>query len=276
MTNDSLSITDYSTFRQFLENKCGIVLGDNKQYLVKSRLTPLLTKYNIASLSHLLASIAMGRDMTLQHDAINAMTTNETLWFRDTYPFELLQCELFPRFSKSSKPLRVWSAASSSGQEPYSIAMTYLEHQTQTFNRLFCPISITATDISSTMLQQCETGCYDNLALARGLSDVRKRQFFEQFNSKLMRVKPEVRNLVTFKPLNLLDSFLLMGQFDIIFCRNVLIYFSQENKRRIIAKLAACLPSGGILILGASESISSLSTEFVMKKHSIGIYYEKK
>ena len=276
MTYSDFSINDYQGFRAFLEQRSGILLGDNKQYLVKSRLTPLLNKYQFDSLAKLMASVITQQDISLHKDVINAMTTNETLWFRDNYPYELLRCELFPKLKQQTTPLRIWSAASSSGQEAYSIAMTYLEHQSQTFDRLHAPIQIVASDISYDMLEQCEAACYDRLALARGLSEERKRQFFENSDGQRMRVKAEVRSLVQFKHLNLLDSYLLMGQFEIIFCRNVLIYFSAETKRQIIAKLAAGLPSGGALVLGASESISGLSDQFVMQKHGAGIYYQKK
>lgn len=273
--SNEFSVDEYVCFRTFLEKHSGIMLGDNKQYLVRSRLSPLISKYGIHSLSQLMSRVTLRRDLDLERDVINAMTTNETLWFRDNYPFELLYSEFLPALSKANNPVRIWSAASSSGQEPYSIAMTFLEYQSLSLRRFARPIEIVASDISWTMLNQCETGCYDSLSLNRGLSEQRKRQFFEPVNGSAMRLKPEVRELVQFKHLNLLDSYLLMGQFDIIFCRNVLIYFSTDNKRRIIAKLAACLPSGGTLVLGASESLNGISTEFTMQKHALGIYYTK-
>ncbi len=129
MTAITISDQEYRDFCRFLESQCGIVLGDSKQYLVRSRLSPLVTKYKLASLSDLLRDVVTGRNRELRVAAVDAMTTNETLWFRDTYPFAVLADRLLPELAKNKRPLKIWSAASSSGQEPYSMAMTILEVQ---------------------------------------------------------------------------------------------------------------------------------------------------
>jgi len=265
----------YQQFRTFLEQQCGIVLGENKQYLVKSRLAPLMDKFGVASLAELVARTLSPIERQLRAAVIDAMTTNETLWFRDEYPYELLKKRILPDFSGQSS-IKIWSAASSSGQEPYSIAMTILEYQKANLRAFPAGAQITGTDISPTMLEHCKYAHYDGLALARGLSDERKRQFFEPGDNGMHKIKNEVKKMVSFRPLNLLNSYTLMGKFDIVFCRNVLIYFSPEIKAKIINQIHGVLNKNGYLLLGASESLSGLSDNFNMIRCNPGIIYQKK
>ena len=267
----------YKKFAYFLEKQCGIVLGENKQYLVKSRLTPLVSQFNFPSLSDLIEKVITGHNNQLRNSVVDAMTTNETLWFRDVYPFELLTTKLFPEFLKTKRNLKVWSAASSSGQEAYSIAMCAIEYdKIKPMNNL--NIKITGTDISDSMLNQCNLGQYDSLALSRGLSEGRKRQFFIPVDGLMnkMQVKPEVKKLTSFKRLNLLDSYAALGKFDLIFCRNVLIYFSNDVKSQILNQFANALNPDGYLILGASESLNGLTDKFEMVRCNPGIIYKLK
>jgi chemotaxis protein methyltransferase CheR len=266
----------YHQFRTFLEQQCGIVLGENKQYLVKSRLTPLMSKFSVNSLGELVTRTLSPVERQLRAAVIDAMTTNETLWFRDDYPFKLLQNKLLPEFSNSKTPIKIWSAASSSGQEPYSIAMSLLEYQQSHPGGLARGVKVTGTDISTTMLEHCKYGHYDSLALGRGLSAERKRKFFENGDNGMMKVNDQVKRMVTFRPLNLLTSYSALGKFDIVFCRNVLIYFSPEIKAKIISQIHGTLNKGGYLFLGASESISGLSNDFTMIRCNPGIIYQKK
>ncbi|EKP0279027.1 protein-glutamate O-methyltransferase [Aeromonas sp. MR19] len=272
----TLSDDLYKQFSNFLAVQSGIVLGDNKQYLVKSRLSPLMTQFGIESLSDLVTRAMSVRERDLKMAVVDAMTTNETLWFRDTYPFQLLTDKIFPELGKSGRPIKIWSAASSSGQEPYSIAMTALEQQVKKPGTLPGGVQIVGTDISSTMLNQCKEGVYDSLALARGLSPERKKLFFEAYGDNKMRVVERVRKLTTFRPLNLLESYSLLGKFDIIFCRNVLIYFAPEVKSKILNQFAASLNPGGYLMLGASESLAGLTDRFEMVRCNPGIVYKVK
>ncbi|MCL1076604.1 protein-glutamate O-methyltransferase CheR [Parashewanella spongiae] len=276
MPNRTLAEEEYQKFKNFLEQQSGIVLGDNKQYLVRSRLAPLMGKFNLPSISHVVQRSMEPVERQLRIEAVDAMTTNETLWFRDRYPFELLSKKILPKLCEQNKPIKIWSAACSSGQEPYSIAMSILEHRQHNPVNLNKNISILATDLSKTMLERCQEAEYDSLALARGLSEERKRQFFDPLPSGNMKVKQNVRSLVSFRSHNLLDSYNLLGKFDIIFCRNVLIYFSPEAKAKILRQYAAALNPKGILFLGASESITGLSDEFDMIRCNPGIYYQKK
>ncbi|EMR36324.1 protein-glutamate O-methyltransferase [Vibrio harveyi] len=275
MTAITISDQEYRDFSRFLESQCGIVLGDSKQYLVRSRLSPLVTKFKLASLSDLLRDVVTGRNRELRIAAVDAMTTNETLWFRDTYPFTVLADKLLPEMAANKRSIKIWSAASSSGQEPYSMAMTVLETQ-QRKPGLLPNVSITATDISSSMLDMCRAGLYDNLALGRGLSPERRRTFFEDAGDGRMKVKDNVKRLVNFRPQNLMDSYALMGKFDIIFCRNVLIYFSPEMKSKVLNQMANSLNPGGYLLLGASESLTGLTDRFEMVRCNPGIIYKLK
>ncbi len=276
MANRSLAENEYNQFRLFLEQHSGIVLGENKQYLVRSRLAPLMGKYNLPSLSDVVKQSMKPTERQLRTEVIDAMTTNETLWFRDRYPFELLSSSILPTFSRLGRPVKIWSAACSSGQEPYSLAMTIMEHQQRKPGSLPGSASILATDLSPSMLERCKNAEYDNLALGRGLSDERKRQFFDVLPSGNMVIKDNVKRFINFRAHNLLESYTLLGKFDIIFCRNVLIYFSPEAKRKILRQFAAALNPNGILFLGASESIAGLSDEFNMVRCNPGIYYQKR
>ncbi len=276
MPNKSLAENEYTQFRLFLEQHSGIVLGDNKQYLVRSRLAPLMGKYNLPSLSEVVKHSMKPSERQLRASVIDAMTTNETLWFRDRYPFELLSNTLLPEYSRLGRPLKIWSAACSSGQEPYSLGMTILEYQQKKPGTLPGSASILATDLSPSMLERCKNAEYDNLALGRGLSEERKRQFFSATDAGTMVVKDNVKRFVNFRAHNLLESYTLLGKFDIIFCRNVLIYFAPEAKAKILRQFAAALNPKGILFLGASESIAGLTEEYDMVRCNPGIYYQKK
>ena len=272
----TLSEDLYKQFSAFLEAQSGIVLGANKQYLVESRLAPLLGQFGAATLSDLIKRSMDPKERDLKMTVVDAMTTNETLWFRDIYPFQLLTDKIFIELGKAGRPLKIWSAASSSGQEPYSIAMTALEHQFKRPGTLPGGVQIVGTDISASMLNQCKEGIYDSLALARGLSPERKRQFFEPYGDNKMRVSERVKKLVSFRPFNLLDNYSLLGKFDIIFCRNVLIYFAPEVKSKILNQFASSLNPGGYLMLGASESLTGLTDRFEMIRCNPGIVYKVK
>lgn len=275
MPNRLLDERSYFEFRTFLELQCGIVLGENKQYLVKSRLSPLLSTFKIDDLTTLVKQTQNPAERQLRAAVIDAMTTNETLWFRDDYPFELFKSKLLPELAERNSSLKIWSAASSSGQEPYSIAMAvqeFLQTNSKAFPR---GVQITGTDISTTMLDHCKAGYYDSLALSRGLSDERKRKFFVPRDKGMWQVNDATKKMVNFRQLNLLNSYSLMGRFDLVFCRNVLIYFSPEIKTKIIAQIHSTLNPNSYLFLGASESISGLSQDFSMVRCNPGIVYKK-
>ena len=221
-----ISKSEYESFRAFLENACGITLGDNKQYLIASRLSALLTEYKIASLGALIDRLKKEPRSELYERIVDAMTTNETLWFRDAFPFEILKQVILPELAKARVPgVRIWSAACSSGQEPYSISMIVQEYLASRPGSLG-DVQIQATDISPSILQEAKDATYDTLALARGLSQERKQKYFVQVRDNRWQARPEIRNRVRFSQANLLQSYSLLGRFDVIFCRNVLIYYA--------------------------------------------------
>lgn len=264
----------YEAFRRYLERASGILLGDNKQYLVNSRLRRLLTEQGISDLGELVRRMEAPAGRALREHVIDAMTTNETLWFRDRYPYTLLRERLLPeRMQSGTGPLRIWSAACSSGQEPFSISMVVEEYRMANMGMLRRPVEIIATDVSRAMLEVCQQGQYDPLSLSRGLEPDHLKRYFLPMDGGRYQVRDEIRQRVRFQQLNLLDSYLGLGRFDIVFCRNVLIYFSAARKLDILRRIRATLPVGGYLILGGSEALSEAAGEFEMVQCHPGIIY---
>lgn len=274
-------VTDvqYRRFAAFIEEKCGIVLGVGKQYLVNSRLSTLLSKFGISNVDELInKAMENTPNNKIQDAVIDAMTTNETLWFRDTYPYTALEQFILPELAKKAKyPVRIWSAACSSGQEPYSIGIIVQEQMAKMIHIDPKQTQIIGTDLSPEMLATCKRGQYDVHALSRGLSAERKAKFFKPTrNPNIMQIDPRVKSMVEFRPMNLLGSYALMGKFDVIFCRNVLIYFSNDVKAEILRKLTMCLNPEGYLILGSTETLVGVADKYEMVRHSPGILYRLK
>ncbi|WP_417544446.1 CheR family methyltransferase [Marinobacter sp.] len=267
---------EYEAFKTFLQDACGILLGDNKQYLVKSRLRRILEENGLNSLGELLERLKRPGRANLKEVVIDAMTTNETLWFRDNHPFRILQDKLLPEFAARSSvaPLRVWSAACSTGQEPYSAGMIVDEFRRQKPGKLR-DVKITATDISKSVLEVARRGEYEMIAIGRGLSPERQKQFFTPSANGGWQIRPHIKSMVEFKELNLLERYML-GKFDIVMCRNVLIYFSAALKKDILTRIHATLNPGGYLILGASESLNGMPELYEMVQCQPGIIYRKK
>ncbi|MCO3926510.1 protein-glutamate O-methyltransferase CheR [Pseudomonas aeruginosa] len=263
----SAANADFELFRVFLEKTCGIVLGSNKQYLVSSRLNKLMEQQGIKSLGELVQRIQTQRG-GLREMVVDAMTTNETLWFRDTYPFEVLKQRVLPELIKANggQRLRIWSAACSSGQEPYSLSMAIDEFEKTNLGQLKAGVQIVATDLSGSMLTAAKAGEYDTLAMGRGLSPERLQRYFDAKGPGRWAVKPAIRSRVEFRALNLLDSYASLGKFDMVFCRNVLIYFSAEVKRDILLRIHGTLKPGGYLFLGASEALNNLRTRARLRR----------
>lgn len=261
---------DYQRFRRFLEQTCGIVLGENKQYLVASRLGQLMAQQGMADLGQLVDRLERGGG-ELRGRVIEAMTTNETSWFRDVYPFHTLVNELFPAFERERRnSIRIWSAGCSSGQEVYSMLMA-LEEYRQRGGRL--EGEVLGTDISPAMVERGKRGQYAASEVRRGLSEERRRRFFDAVSADTWRVKPELRRRAEFRMHNLLDSFAPLGRFDAVFCRNVLIYFSMDSREDIIRRIAQTLRPGGYLVVGASESVARNMNEFEMIRCQTGVVY---
>lgn len=276
MTAVQYKTEEYQMFQQFLEKACGIVLGENKHYLVNSRLSKLMRDESIETLTELVTKIQGGlSNNPLRVKVIEAMTTNETLWFRDGFPFEILHETIFTEYKTQKKnQVKLLSAACSSGQEPYSISIVADEFIKKNFgaNMQFQVVGI---DIDQSILQDARDAKYEELALARGLSEERKKKYFTQQDNG-WQVNMDIRSRVTFREHNLMQSYASLGKFDVIFCRNVLIYFSAELKRDILSRFAAMLNPGGYLFLGASESIIQYSDKFNMVRTPKGVVYQLK
>jgi chemotaxis protein methyltransferase CheR len=270
--------TEFDNFRQFLEDACGISLGDNKQYLVANRMRRLMDENKIASLTELIRILKSGSNRKLTDHVIDAMTTNETFWFRDVYPYDSLKNTLLPQLmalsnSNNNGAIRIWSAACSTGQEPYSISMMVEEYRQKNKGVLARPVQIIATDLSATVLEQARKGEYDKLSVMRGLSNERLDSFFDKTSEMNWRVKSLLRDRIEFRAINLMDTYAALGKFDIVFCRNVLIYFNADLKRQILQKIHASLKPQGILYLGSSEGLAGAADLFDMVRCDPGIFY---
>lgn len=267
-----ISKSDFSVFRDFLERVCGILLGDNKEYLVASRLRSIMKDKELTSLPALVKIIES--DTRLREQVVDAMTTNETLWFRDSHPFKILQEKLLPEFSAKQSSIDIWCAASSTGQEPYSISMILEEYKRSHPGKLRTE-KIMATDISSSALEIARGGLYDQLALGRGMPKDLLERYFKSTDDG-WKIDAGIAKKVQYRMLNLLHSYTLLGKYDIVFCRNVLIYFSSDLKKDILTRIHGQLKPGGYILLGASEALSDLGDLYEMVQCSPGIIYRKK
>ena len=271
MSAQQIKPEHYQAFRRFLEQSCGIVLGDNKQYLVQSRLGALLADRGLSDVGELVDRMQRASGSGLRGQVIEAMTTNETQWFRDIYPFSILQEQLFPEFQERRVwQVRIWSAACSSGQEPYSVSIA-LQEFNETGGRL--EGQIMATDISPGMINHAKSARYHGAGVTRGLTEDRRRKYFNNVSDDRWEVRPEIRRRVSCQVHNLLESYAALGRFDLILCRNVLIYFSPESRQDILHRMARQLNPGGYLLVGASESLARHTEDFEMIRCKSGVIY---
>jgi len=273
VTLSTISAEEYSLFRNFLEEAIGIVLGEKKEYLVVNRLKKLKVNDNIRNYRDLLNAANQKRE--LKEKIIEAMTTNETSWYRDIKIFDCLENIILPDLVKSKgDKLRIWSAACSTGQEPYSISMSIQDYikRYAINNKTF---EIIGTDISKEVLDKAKAGCYEEIVTARGLSESRKKQYFRERGIH-WEITDQIKNRVRFESINLKNSFSILGKFDIIFCRNVLIYFSSNLKDDVLKKITKQINPGGYLILGGSETMTNYADSFEMQKVDTVVYYKLK
>lgn len=261
---------DYDFLRRFLKERSGLDLAADKQYLVESRLAPLARRAGLAGISELVERIRTRPD-SLATDLVEAMTINETFFFRDKAPFDELCDSIVPMLTgprAQRKVLRVWCAAGSTGQEPYSIAMCFKEIAAQLAG---WRIEILATDLSQGVLEKAKAGIYTQFEVQRGLPIQMLMKYFKQLG-ELWQINPDIRAMVQHRQLNLLQGFAHLGTFDIIFCRNVLIYFDQPTKSRLFAGLAKAIEPDGVLVLGAAETVIGLSDAFRPWPEHRGLY----
>jgi chemotaxis protein methyltransferase CheR len=266
---------DIKVISRLVSDLCGIVLDETKGYLIQSRLSTLAEEAGCKTFSELYYKARYDRDATLRNKVIDAITTNETLFFRDTSPFDVLQNKVLPDLfdarAKSAFPkrIRIWSAACSTGQEPYSMAMTFYELLGDLTG---WDIQILATDISDAAIRHASIGRYAVHEIRRGMRpDLLKKYFIEEPQG--WRIQDRLRALVAFKRLNLLEPFTALGMFDVIFCRNVAIYFAPQARKDLFLRLAAQLPMDGSLMVGSSESLTDLGERFKPHNHCRAIFY---
>ncbi len=280
MTKITISSEEFNQFARYILNISGIALDVGKEYLLETRLAPVLARLGCRSYTELLQKAKNDYKKALENEIIDAISTNETYFFRDKAPFQLLQHKILPdlidkqtRQYPGRKPaIRLWSAANSTGQEIYSIAMILVEMgiTPENYNiRLF------GTDISDAAIAKASYGVYNKFEAARGLEPSRLHRYFEPHESGY-KIKDQLRVMAQFKKMNLMQPFSGIGKFDIILCRNVMIYFTPEDRKRIYENIAKVLEPDGCLIIGSTESLINDTSLFVSKKYLNSVFYQFK
>jgi chemotaxis protein methyltransferase CheR len=262
---------DYDFLRKALKERSGLVLSADKQYLVESRLLPIARKAGFGNLGELVAALKRGDTDALMTKVVEAMTTNETFFFRDKMPFENFRAAVLPALlvsRRASRTIRIWCAAASTGQEPYSLAMALKEVEGSVAG---WRIEIIASDLSSGVLAKAQAGIYSQFEVQRGLPIQLLIKYFAKVGD-VWQIAPEIRAMVKFKQLNLLADFSALGTFDLIFCRNVLIYFDQETKTSLLNRLGRVTAGDGYLVLGAAETVVGLTDSFRTVPELRGLY----
>ncbi len=263
---------DFDLFSVLVKQRSGLVLSRDKAYLLESRLVPIARKWNLKTLEDLAQSVRTKRDEQMLRDITEAMTTNESFFFRDQKPFEQFRKILLPellRTRAAKKQIRIWSAASSSGQEAYSLAMIFAEEAARVQG---WKIEILGTDLSTEMVERAKSGIYSQFEVQRGLPITMLMKFFTQIGSDRWQIKEEIRQAVQFREGNLLADFGPVGVFDVIYCRNVLIYFDQPTKTRVLEAISHVLAPDGVLFLGGAETVLGISEKFKPLENERGMY----
>ena len=260
---------DFDYLRKLLKERSGLVLAAEKQYLAESRLLPVARRHGMQTLTELVAALRTGAP-ALAVQVVDAMTTNETFFFRDKIPFDHVRETIMPALAAArarEKRIRIWCTAASTGQEPYSLAMAVKAIPALSGFR----IEIVATDISGEVLERAKNGIYTQFEVQRGLPIQLLVKYFSQ-SGEQWQITPELRGMVQFRTLNLLNDFSPLGAFDLVFCRNVLIYFDQPTKSGVLDRLAKQTAADGYLILGAAETVVGLTDAFKPVADKRGLY----
>jgi len=263
---------DFELFSTLVKQRSGLVLTKDKAYLLESRLTPIARKLNMKTLEELAELIRIKRDETIINDIIEAMTTNESFFFRDTKPFDQFKNILLPeliRTRSDKKQIRIWSSAASSGQEAYSLAMICSEEAAKLNG---WKIDIYGTDLSSEIIEKAKTGIYSQFEVQRGLPIALLMKYFSQIGTDKWQIKEDIRSKVTFRVGNLLKELGPIGVFDVVYCRNVLIYFDQATKAKVLESISKVMAPDGILFLGGAETVLGVSDLFKPLDSQRGMY----
>lgn len=261
-------------FFSLLQNESGLALDDSKRYLIETRLEPVAIQEGFSSIDDLVRHMRENSSPLLRQKVVDAMTTNETSFFRDVTPFEMMRSAILPDLLKTNernRRIRIWSAGCATGQEPYSIAMLLcdLAPSLQNWNA-----SILATDIAEKVLQRAQAGVYSQYEVQRGLPVTYLTRYFNQDGIQ-WGIKPEVKRLVEFRKINFLSDFSSLDSFDVIFCRNVLIYFDVDTKKKVLEQAAKVLAPGGFLFLGGAETLLGITGDFARFETGRASYYRK-
>jgi chemotaxis protein methyltransferase CheR len=262
---------EYEFLRKLLKDRSGLVLSSDKQYLLESRLLPIVRQLDLGSIGGLVAKLRAPGAEALTVQVVEAMTTNETFFYRDKIPFDNFSEAVMPALIAargSQRRIRVWCAAASSGQEPYSLAMCLKEMAAKLAG---WRVDIVATDISRDVLEKANAGIYSQFEVQRGLPVQHLIKYFVQ-KGETWQITPDIRAMVDFRPFNLLNDFTPLGTFDVVFCRNVLIYFDQPTKLDILNRIARVMPKDGYLMLGAAETVVGLTEAFKPMSDRRGLY----
>ena len=263
--------TEFDFLRAYLKQRSGLALTAEKRYLVESRLSPVCRRFNLAGLTELVGCLRVARDGAIERAVVEAMTTNETFFFRDRTPFDLFRDVLLPGAlvaRANQRRLRIWCAAASTGQEPYSLAMMLAEAAPRLAG---WRVEIVATDLSTEVLEKAKLGLYNQFEVQRGLPVQLMLKHFTQVGEQ-WRIAESLRQMVDFRPLNLLQPFEQLGTFDIVYCRNVLIYFDTATKADVLRRIADQLAPDGAVLLGAAETVIGITETLVPDPEHRGLY----
>jgi len=261
---------DMDFIAQLLKRRSGLIITSEKQYLLESRLTPVARERGLADVTAVIAKLRTG-DEALARTVVEAMTTNESFFFRDKTPFDQFEKVILPAMLKAraaTKRLRIWCAAASSGQEPYSLSMILKEKGAQLAD---WRIEIVGTDISTEILARATAGVYSQFEVQRGLPIQLLMKYFKK-EGEQWRINDELRSSIQYRTFNLLDPFTGLGNFDIVYCRNVLIYFDEATKRGVLTRVAQLMPADGFLLLGAAETVVGVTDVFAPMESARGLY----
>ncbi|NLH50979.1 MAG: protein-glutamate O-methyltransferase CheR [Myxococcales bacterium] len=275
----SINPDEFDLLRKFIEDRCGIALEKGKEYLIESRLARLLVETDSGNFGDFYRKVKSEPNPVLVERIIDAMTTNETLWFRDKGPYIILEELILPQMKEllrqgARSEIRIWSAACSTGQEPYSIGMI-IDRYCQLYGEGWLQpsrFSILGTDISPSALLLAKTARYDRISIERGMIESYRNAYFRQ-NGTVWQLEDKIKGMATYRKFNLMESFMTLGRFDLVFCRNVAIYFSDAAKRDLFRKIAQILLPGGFFFLGSAESLTGFSADFEMGEYKGALYY---
>ena len=261
----------FTFLAKLLREQSGLALPRDKEYLLESRLNPVARRLGHANIDAMCSAVRSGQNREIERTIVEAMTTNETFFFRDAPTFDLFRKAVLPDLTAAraqAKTLRIWFAACSSGQEPYSVAMILEEERARLAG---WSVELVGTDLSTDMIQRSRDGLYSHFEAQRGLPIQMLAKHFDK-EDQGWRVKAALRNRIKFKPFNLLESFAALGTFDVIFCRNVLIYFELATKRDILDRMNRQMSAGGVLFLGGAETVIGVTDKFVPHPAYAGIF----